>query len=70
MASTIEVQQAPRKIREKSISTTVTGAAQFLPFYVPDIGDDEIQGRLHPGLGHCHKITNLVGLWKILFYSR
>ena len=43
MASTIEVQQAPRKIRQKSISTTETGAVQFLPFHVPDIGDDEIQ---------------------------
>ena len=43
MASTIEIQQAPRKIREKSIATTETGAAQFLPFHVPDIGDDEIQ---------------------------
>ena len=43
MASTIEVQQALRKIPQKSISTTETGAVQFLPFHVPDIGDDEIQ---------------------------
>ena len=37
------MQQALRKIRDRSISTTETGAAQFVPFHVPDIGDDEIQ---------------------------
>jgi len=44
MDSTIEsLQQALRKPQDKSMSIKEVGRTQFLPFHVPDIGDDEIQ---------------------------
>ena len=43
MSSAVDLGKASRKHRQKSILPGKVRTRQFLPFYVPDIGDDEIQ---------------------------